>query len=120
MSADDADTALLSDGFHTFAELYEFRLLYHAHALRLWLQQGIRVVRSWRHDNGEECFGGGWFIVVAELPSGQVSNHYRTTCRSMFDGVPETPTAPLWDGHSVGDVLHRLRTNLEGSSDVPS
>jgi len=26
--------------------------------------------------HGEYCFGGGWFLVVAVLPTGQISNHY--------------------------------------------
>ncbi|SCF79133.1 hypothetical protein GA0115255_106492 [Streptomyces sp. Ncost-T6T-2b] len=30
------DTGSISDGFHSFDELYEFRLLYHAHAVRAW------------------------------------------------------------------------------------
>ncbi|GAA3600869.1 hypothetical protein GCM10022223_15660 [Kineosporia mesophila] len=106
-------TGSISDGFHTFDELYEFRLLYHAHAVRAWLAAGYPVVRSWKHYDGEPCFGGGWFIVVAQLPTGQVSNHYRTANWSLFAGVPEAGTAPEWDGHNVADVARRMRALLE-------
>ncbi|GAA2096275.1 hypothetical protein GCM10009801_65710 [Streptomyces albiaxialis] len=112
------DTGSISDGFHTFEELYEFRRLYHAYAVRAWLAAGYPVVRSWRHHDGEPCFGGGWFIVVAQLPTGQVSNHYRAESWSLFADVPEVETAPVWDGHSAGDVTRRLRALLGG--DVPT
>ncbi len=102
----------VSDGYHTFDELYEFRLLYHAHAVRAWLASDIPVVRSWRHHDGELCFGGGWFIVAAQLSAGQVSNHYPAAEWSLFDGVPEVERPPAWDGHSSSDVAHRLRAAL--------
>jgi hypothetical protein len=28
------------------------------------------------HSDGTQCFNGQWFIVVAQLPTGQISNHY--------------------------------------------
>ena len=68
----------LSDGYHTFKELYDYRMIYNA----LWLNElalnhpEYHVHKSWKHHDGENCFGGGWFIVMAELPTGQISNHY--------------------------------------------
>ena len=115
------DTGSLSDGFHTFDELYEFRLLYHAHAVRAWLDAGYSVVRSWKHHDGEPCFEGGWFIVVAQLPTGQVSNHYRAESWSLFGDVPEAEAAPVWDGHRTTDVARRLRALLsEDGSTSPT
>lgn len=52
------------------------------------------VHKSYRH--GELCFGGGWFIVVANLPTGQVSNHYRAEEWNLFN-VPERWKADEWD-----------------------
>ncbi|RIJ68764.1 hypothetical protein D1871_22610 [Nakamurella silvestris] len=117
-----SDIGSISDGFHTFDELYEFRRLYHAHAARAWLTAGYPVVRSWKHHDGQPCFGGGWFIVVAQLPTGQVSNHYRTVSWSLFSDVPEVETAPAWDGHTTADVAHRLRALLgeSGAAGVAS
>lgn len=102
----------LSDGYHTHNELYEYRLLYNAHAARGWLAAGCPVSRSKRHDDGEECFGGGWFVVAATLPTGQVSNHYRLDDWGLFDGIPELPTAPMWDGHTPAEAAERLRAAL--------
>ncbi len=99
------------DGFHTFGELYEFRMLYHAHAAQGWIAEGIEVVKSWKHHDGQPCFDGGWFIVHAELPSGQVTNHYREQYWDLFD-VPEVELPPVWDGHTAADVVNRLVTYL--------
>lgn len=104
----DGDT---SDGYHTFDELYTYRMLYNAHAARGWLAAGIPVVKSWRHSDGELCFGGGWFIVTAELPTGQVSNHYEARHWALFK-VPEVERAPEWDGHTPGEAAQRLRDAL--------
>lgn len=104
----DGDT---SDGYHTFNELYEYRMLYNAHAAHGWLAAGIPVVKSWRHSDGQECFGGGWFIVTSQLPTGQVSNHYPFEGWDLFD-VPEVETAPEWDGHTPADAAYRLRDAL--------
>lgn len=111
------DAGDASDGYHTHNELYEYRLLYNAHAARGWLDAGYPVSRSKRHHDGEECFGGGWFIVVATLPTGQVSNHYRLDDWDLFEGIPELPTAPMLDGHTPADAAERLRRALDGGED---
>ncbi len=107
-----SNTGQISDGYHTFDELYEFRLLLHAHAARAWIKQGWPVFRSWRHSDGQPCFGGGWFIVTAELPTGQISNHYPAEDWPLFSDVDEVENAPEWDGHTTSDVATRLREAL--------
>jgi hypothetical protein len=99
-----------SDGYHTFNELYEFRKAYNA-ALFNELAAGGKcsVHKSWRHHDGELCFGGGWFIVVAVLPDGQISNHYEAKDWDLF-AVPETERALFeFDGHTGADVVERLK-----------
>jgi hypothetical protein len=100
-----------SDGYHTHRELYEYRMLYNAHAANGWFRDGLPVVKSRRHSDGEPCFGGGWFIVVAELPTGQVSNHYQDEHWHLFD-VPEVDLPPEYDGHTPADAADRLRRAL--------
>lgn len=112
----------VSDGFHTFGELYAFRMLYHA----LWvntlmaMQEGLGMIssdgyvanyKSWNHSDGQPCFGGGWFIVVSETRAGQVSNHYEAENWDLFK-VPRVDVPPEFDGHTSGDVLDRLRALL--------
>jgi hypothetical protein len=99
-----------SDGYHTFNELYEFRKAYNVALFNEWAAGGkCSVHKSWRHHDGELCFGGGWFIVVAVLPDGQISNHYEAKDWNLF-AVPETPRALFeFDGHTGSDVIERLK-----------
>lgn len=110
-------TGETSDGFHTFNELYEFRLLYNAALFNEWAIEGFDkpfydVHKSWRHSDGELCFGGGWFIVMATLPTGQISNHYEAEHWDLFQ-IPERERADEWDGHSAADVAERLTAFLK-------
>ena len=101
-----------SDGFHTYNELYEFRKVYNAALFNEWGKYDIPsydVHKSWKHNDGELCFGGGWFIVVAVLPTGQISNHYKGEDWDLFK-IPEVEKAKYtFDGHTSSDVLKRLK-----------
>jgi len=98
-----------SDGYHTFNELYEFRRAYNIALFNEWSASGkYSVHKSWRHHDGELCFGGGWFIVVAVLPNGQISNHYEAKDWDLFQ-IQETEKALFeFDGHTGQDVIARL------------
>lgn len=128
----------LSDGYHTFDELYEFRKMYNAVLFNEWsknymqqyntykninkdklhpeiklmlknLKAKYDVHKSWKHHDGEDCFGGGWFIVSAMLPTGLISNHYKMEDWDLFK-VPEVEKALFeFDGHTGADVLERLK-----------
>jgi hypothetical protein len=66
------------------------------------------VHKSIRHHDGELCFGGGWFIVVAKLPTGQISNHYEMKDWDLFR-IPQADKALYpFDGHTAKDVLERI------------
>jgi hypothetical protein len=97
----------ISDGYHTFKQLYRNRLLYNAAFAKLAKTSGMKVFKSYKHSDGKLCFDGSWFIVVIQLPTGQISNHYRVANWAKFE-VPYVPFAPKWDGHSTEDVLQRL------------
>ncbi len=100
-----------SDGYHTFNELYEFRKAYNIALFNEWAANGKCFVhKSWRHNDGELCFGGGWFIVVAVLPQGQISNHYEAKDWDLFH-IQETEKALFeFDGHTGADVIERLKS----------
>ena len=93
-----------SDGYHTFNELYDFRREYNAALVnsRVW-----KAHKSYRHHDGELCFGGGWFIVMIETPFGQISNHYENKYWDEFH-CEEKEFADEWDGHTEKDVITRL------------
>ncbi|MBF4603739.1 hypothetical protein [Curtobacterium sp. VKM Ac-2884] len=106
----DAEDALRAEGdeHHTLDELYEYRMLYNALLFNEWERNGTYpVVKSMQHSDGEDCFGGGWFIVVAELPTGQISNHYRLEHWDLFQ-VRSVALPPEYDGHTPADAAKRM------------
>ena len=97
-----------SDGYHTFKELYEFRKVYNATLFNEWASKNkYNIHKSKKHFDGEDCFGGGWFIVMATLPTGQISNHYELKDWDLFQ-CEERERAEEWDGHTAQDVITRL------------
>ena len=107
---DGVEAGDISDGYHTFRELYEFRKMYNAALFNEWAEAGrYEVHKSLRHYEGEECFGGGWFIVVAILPDGQITNHYKVDDWDLFRLPVKDKALYEYDGHTGKDVLERLR-----------
>lgn len=99
------ETGQVSDGFHSFHELYE-----HRHALFLALMNCCPEI-SWiakRHDDGTEM--PGWFIAGIFLPSGDISYHMpeRLWKLAASTGCHIREKSPRWDGHKSGDVVKRL------------
>lgn len=123
--SDEKAIGELSDGYHSFNELYAFRKMYNAALFNEWAATKVwnpkwanegqsfnhvkyDVHKSRRHYDGELCFGGGWFVVVAILPSGQITNHYEMKDWDLFQ-IPEEPKAKYkFDEHTSKDVLDRL------------
>lgn len=112
-------TGDVSDGYHTFDELYRYRMLYNAlffNTLQTWQMdegdQGFDLHKSKKHSDGELCFGGGWFVVVAQLPTGQITNHYELKDWDLFD-IPERKKAKKWDGHTPEQVAERIEQYLK-------
>jgi hypothetical protein len=103
------------DEYHTMDELYDYRMLYNALAFNAWAAAGTYpVVKSWRHSDGELCFGGGWFIVVAALPTRPVANHYKAEHWDLF-AIPEA-TPPTYDGHTPAIAAERMRALLNSEA----
>lgn len=104
-----ADKGEISDGYHTFNELYYYRMLYNAAFFNMLPKDWVH--KSKKHNDGEECFGGGWFIVMANLPTGQISNHYELKDWDLFQ-IPEKEVADKWDGHTPQEAADRLHKYL--------
>lgn len=109
-------TGETSDGYHSFNELYEFRKIYNALIFNEWASQGkYNIHKSKKHFDGEDCFGGGWFIVMATLPTGQISNHYELKDWDLFK-CEEHERAEEWDGHTAQDVAQRITDLLSSNA----
>ena len=94
----------VSDGFHTFNGLYEQRMILFAALVKAYKD---KAWKSYRHEDGEYCFGGGWFIVGIDTPEGSYTYHYENKYWDMFDCV-DLPRAKHWDGHTEADAETRL------------
>lgn len=103
--SDGIRTSEITDGYHTFGELYGHRC-----ALTAALAQ---LLPSWRskahHPLGDPMFEGGYFIVGIDLPTvGTVTYHYKLEDWDKFSGVDELEHAPAWDGATPDDTVTRL------------
>ena len=105
----------LSDGFHTFNSLYEQRMILFAALVRAY--RG-KAWKSYRHEDGEYCFGGGWFIVGIDTPEGSYTYHYENKYWDMFD-CPDLPRGKHWDGHTDADAETRLMSLEPESQWIP-
>ena len=94
----------MSDGYHTFNGLYYQRMILFAALVKAYKD---RAWKSLRHEDGELCFGGGWFIVGIDTPEGSYTYHYGDKNWDRFDCV-ELPVAKHWDGHTEEDVTRLL------------
>lgn len=94
----------LSDGFHTFRQLYYQRMMLFATIVK---QNRDKAWKSLRHEDGELCFGGGWFIVGIDTSEGSYTYHYEDNYYSLFD-CEELRCAKHWDGHTEKDVTRLL------------
>lgn len=106
----------ISDGYHTFDELYYYRLCYNASFINTLVKlieenpdkfKDIKVCKSKKHFGGEPCYGGGWFIVMINTPWGQISNHYKLEYWDMFN-CRAINVSWKWDGHSMKEAMERL------------
>lgn len=95
----------VSDGYHSFDELYEHRMALMAPLMKAYPELSWR---SKQHAVGGEPMFKGFFVVGMNLPNGQVSYHYKLQYWDIFHGIREVSHAPKWDGHTPEDVVERL------------
>lgn len=103
----------VSDGYHTFNELYN-----HRHHLFMALMKAYPHL-SWRaicHADGSRY--DGWVICGMHLPTGDISYHLPAALWPKLNGsnITSTIRAPEWDGHTSADVLNRLNEWLISSA----
>lgn len=120
----ECDAGQVSDGYHTFDELYEHRyLLFCLAATALVKSNCLYVWKSkthWIDGNIEPCWDG-WFVAGIELnhfdgparnqTRKMITYHLPLSYWELFDGI-EREQAPPHDGHTSKDVILRLKEFL--------
>lgn len=110
------DIAQVTDGYHSFDELYQHR---HALFIALCCELRISGTNVWySHTHHDGSGYPGWVLVGADLRTGldangdvtQISYHLPATYIPHLDaaGVTFASRAPYWDGHTSHDVIDRL------------
>lgn len=102
------ETGAVSDGFHTFAELYQHR---NTLFVALMLTQKRLSWKSHCHHDG--TMYPDYFIAGMHLPTGDITYHFSLDWWDQVT-VAEYPKAPLWDGHTPADVMQRLLDWVKG------
>ena len=102
----ETDMGEVSDGYHTFNQLYHQRAVLFAALVKL---NKDRAWKSFKHSDGKYCFdeNGEMFIVGIDTPEGSYTYHYHKKYWDMFD-CQELEVGKEWDGHTEEDVTRLL------------
>jgi hypothetical protein len=104
---DIPDEVEISDGYHTFTELYDHRITLFI-ALCKALKDKEYIWRSQLHSDGSNI--DGWFVLgIRDLPGKQMTYHLPNERWDETNFVEERKKAPEFDGHTSQDVLERLK-----------
>lgn len=102
----------VSDGYHTFDELYEHRCLLFCMLLTMIAVDvpmgfDLECWRSRLHSDGSSF--DGWFVAGIFGPDlEQVTYHLPDRMWHLIGNVPVAEKAPTFDGHTSKDVIDRL------------
>jgi hypothetical protein len=103
------DSFDISDGYHTFTELYLHRNLLFL-AFLYSRSDGAKSWRSRTHADGSSF--DGWFIVGTELvldgKTVQISYHMPDELWDSCEWILTLDKGLEWDGHTSADVVERL------------
>jgi hypothetical protein len=101
----------ISDGYHTFDELYDHRIALYI-ALCKSIQSNLLderyVWRSCIHSDGSNY--DGWFLLgIGKEKGKQITYHVPNERWSETEFAHTLDTAPEYDGHTSDDVIIRLK-----------
>jgi hypothetical protein len=101
------DSITMSDGFHTFDELYEHRIQLFIQ-LCFFVKNARYVWRSKFHSDGSAL--DDWFVLgIGENKGSQITYHLPVSNWEQTNFAETLNKAPEWDGHTSEDVLERLK-----------
>lgn len=103
------DTNKISDGYHTFGELYEHRTILYIALCKAAVNFSIPVWKSKVHS--DESIWEGWFLLgIHVIPGKQITYHLPISKWEECNFAETLDKAPEFDGHTSNDVLERLKT----------
>ena len=106
------NTGVISDGYHTFNELYEHRCLLFVYLMNTQREASFKTRK---HKDGTGI--AGWFLGIVYTNQGAISYHLPDELWDVCM-VPEIERYAQYDGHSSADVVERLRAVAEEYADM--
>lgn len=109
----------VSDGYHTFNELYEHRIILYLALCKCLFDSYTEYVthfnkmknpiwRSYAHSDGSVW--DGWFLLGIETEKGkQITYHLPTKYWDECGYADTLEKAPEFDGHTSAEVLQRIK-----------
>lgn len=98
-------TKQISDGHHTFDELYKHRIILFCTLCNLLPNISWKSKKHYDEEN-EPMFDGN-FIAGMNTPEGIVTYHIKLEYWDLFN-ISELDRAPKYDGYTSDDVLKRI------------
>lgn len=105
----ESDDLEVSDGYHTFDELYEHRITLYIKLCQVLKEHcDSNIWRSKFHSDGTDF--NGWFILGVRQAKGEQITYHVPLSKWEDTNFAETKEkAPEFDGHTSEDVLERLK-----------
>jgi len=96
----------ISDGYHTFNELYEHRVRLFIELCRCYQDKAWYSLK-----HSDDSLINGWFVLGLNKEEGkQITYHLPMEhFKEVGEFAEELKKAPEFDGHSSKDVLNRLK-----------
>ena len=98
------DTGKISDGYHTFDELYHHKTILFAVICSIYKDM---CWKSYRHHPQDDEIYPNMFIVGINTPEGTATYHVDIKYWDSFN-VPIYIHAPKWDGHTPDEAIKRI------------
>ena len=103
------DTGKISDGYHTFNELYDQRaVLYIALLRQLYEFSRLSIWKSRKHNDGT-MFDGMFILGICRKAGKQITYHLDMKYWNDCGFVLTLSKAPKWDAHTPKDVVERIK-----------
>lgn len=106
------ETKKISDGHHSFGELYKHRMILFCTLCNLLPDISWKSRKHYDEEN-DPMFSGN-FIAGINTPDGIATYHIKLEYWDLFD-VPELERAPKYDGYSNDEVLKRILSLTKNS-----
>lgn len=104
------DSGKISDGYHTFDELYDHRVTIYIVLCKILSEKMNNYVWRSKRYHSDKIPQKNWFLLgINESKGIQITYHLPISKWKETEFAKTLFCAPEWDGHTSKDVLKRLK-----------